>query len=302
MNSTRILCTLLALVVLLGAFASSAMAQPRPLTLSDSQEPGSVIVFPKFVRGLHAAGAVPGETGVIPKTEFELGVVCPKGQLCPEGQKVKIRAHYVCGSSQAQAATSFICKETDFDLLTTVNGKLVFNTEGVLPGNTISPKPQCDRGYLIAWVVDTSDRPIKFDGLIGDAVLRESVTSNAAPGTTSLADFQTSTAVAAYQAVAIQADPNLVSPALAPALITLGPNGELIFDGGAGHYLAVTGVVIGDVAYDRKASAPGAPAVGPRTSFLTLLTLDVLSNQPNLPTLVPFNFYNVNEFVLSTFT
>src|SRR5215472_6997290 len=262
MNQTRILCALLALVVLLGAFASSAMAQPRPLTLSDSQEPGTVIVFPKFVRGLHAAGAVPGETGVIPKTEFELGVVCPKGQLCPEGQKVKIRAHYVCGSSQAQAATSFICKETDFDLLTTVNGKLVFNTEGVLPGNTISPKPQCDRGFLIAWVIDTSDRPIKFDGLIGDAVIRE-----------------TPTAVGAYSAIPIQADPDLASG----ALISTGTFGSLIFDGAPGHYLAVTGVVFGDGVVDRApGDAPGVPTppstVGARTTLLTLLTLDIRSN------------------------
>src|SRR5215831_3063119 len=252
MNSTRILCTLLALVVLLGAFASSAMAQPRPLTLSDSQEPGSVIVFPKFVRGLHSEPAVLGESGAIPRTEFELGVVCPKGQLCPEGQKVKIRAHYVCGSSQAQAATSFICKETDFDLLTTVNGKLVFNTEGVLPGNTISPKPQCDRGFLIAWVIDTSDRPIKFDGLIGDAVIRE-----------------TPTAVGAYTAIPIQADPALTTG----ALISTGTFGSLIFDGAPGHYLAVTGVVFGDVVFDRKPSDPAQPTppfnqTGARTTLL----------------------------------
>ncbi|MFC0553604.1 hypothetical protein ACFFHJ_22150 [Planotetraspora thailandica] len=29
-----------------------------------------------------------------------------------------------------------------------------------------------ERGHLISWVVNTTDRPIKFNGLIGDAVLR----------------------------------------------------------------------------------------------------------------------------------
>src|SRR5215510_7663458 len=180
MNPTRILCVLVSLVVLLG-FAGSAMAQARPLTLSDSQEPGSVLVFPKFVRG---SLAVPGEPAAVPRTEFEVGVVCPKGVLCPEGTKVKIRFHYVCGSSEAAIATSFICKETDFELFATVNGKLVFNTEGTgvpgtpgLPGNAISPQAACDRGYMLAWVIDLTDRPIKFDGLIGDAVIRETPTS-----------------------------------------------------------------------------------------------------------------------------
>ena len=61
--------------------------------LSDAHEPGSVIVFPKFVRGFVP---VPGD-GAQPRTEFEVGVVCPKGLVCPEGQQVKIRFHYVCG-------------------------------------------------------------------------------------------------------------------------------------------------------------------------------------------------------------
>jgi hypothetical protein len=40
-----------------------------------------------------------------------------------------------------------------------VNGKVVFNTEGILPGNVLSPQPQCDRGYLIGWVIDALFRP-----------------------------------------------------------------------------------------------------------------------------------------------
>ncbi|RJF95069.1 hypothetical protein [Noviherbaspirillum saxi] len=34
------------------------------------------------------------------------------------------------------------------------------------------PVPPYERGYLVGWVINTADRPIKFDALIGDAVLR----------------------------------------------------------------------------------------------------------------------------------
>src|SRR5215510_9034839 len=105
MHPTRIVCALLALAVPLGVFASSVIAQVRDAQLNDPSEPGSVIVFPKFVRGLTP---VPGDTPQ-PMTEFEVGVVCPKGHICPEGQKVKIRFHYVCGSSEASFGTSFVC-------------------------------------------------------------------------------------------------------------------------------------------------------------------------------------------------
>jgi hypothetical protein len=198
--------------------------------------------------------------------------------VCAEGQKVKIRFHYVCGSSEASIASSFICRETDFEFFTTVNGKVVFNTEGILPGNVLSPQPQCDRGYLIAWVIDTFDRPIKFDGLIGDAVLRE-----------------TGTSVGAYTAIPIQADPALATN----APIILGPGGSLPFDGQPGHYQMVTGVIYADVAFDRP---PAAPATGPRTTLLTLLTLDVRSNRPNNPTFVDLDFFNSSEQLLSTST
>jgi hypothetical protein len=53
------------------------------------------------------------------------------------------------------------------------------------------------------------------------------------------------TAEAGYDAIPIQADPNLAN--LAP--ITTNANGALIFDGGAGHYQAVTGQVLGDLSY-----------------------------------------------------
>jgi hypothetical protein len=275
MNPARILCALIAMVVLLGVpLASPVNAQVRDPRLNDSTEPGSVIVFPKFVRGFVI---VPGD-GLQPKTEYEVGVVCPKGATCTEGQKVTIRFKYICGSSEANLAQSFVCKDTDAQFSTTINGKVVFNTEGVFPGNVLSPQPQCERGYLIGWVINDRGQPIKFDGLIGDAVIRE-----------------TGTAVAAYTAIPIQADPFLATG----ALIGTAPGGNLFFDGLPGHYQAVTGVIYADVAFDRP---PAAPATGPRTTLLTLLTLDVRANRPNLPTFVDLDFYNSGEQLLSTST
>src|SRR5262249_47754971 len=71
----------------------------------------------------------------------------------------------------------------------------------------------------------------KFDGLIGDAVLRES-----------------GTAQAAYPAIPIQADPALANA----AAVTTNGNGALLFDGAPGDYLAITGRVLGDVRYDTQ--------------------------------------------------
>jgi hypothetical protein len=66
------------------ALAAPAFAQVRPATLSDATEPGSVIVFPKFING----SPVPlPEGGVAPITELEIGVVCPKGVTCAEHQR-----------------------------------------------------------------------------------------------------------------------------------------------------------------------------------------------------------------------
>ena len=59
------------------ALAIPAFAQVRDTKLSDSQEPGSVIVFPKFIRG---TVALP-EGGIAPASEIEIGVVCPGGYL-----------------------------------------------------------------------------------------------------------------------------------------------------------------------------------------------------------------------------
>jgi hypothetical protein len=245
---------------------------------NDSEKPGSVIVFPKFQTGTVAIDGV-----TTPRTEFELGVVCPVGSTCAEHQPVRIRMQWVCpGLPQ----NSLICPTIDFDVLASVNGKAVFNTEGPsFPGNKFVPPPPCPNGYLIGWVIDITDRPVKFDGLFGDAVIRN-----------------TPTAVGSYAAIPIQADPALANyngSNFNAAAITTGVDPitgiyTLPFDGNTGHYRAVTGAVIGDVTFNN--------VMGPTMTdtSLILLTLDVRSYQSNNPTTVPLNFYSENERLLST--
>ena len=262
------------------ALAAPAFAQVRDTRLSDSQEPGSVIVFPKFVQG---TVALP-EGGSASRTELEIGVVCPKGVICPEHEPVKIRFHWVCGTNEADLFGSFTCRETDFDVTATVWEKIVLVPNGsfdAVSTKTVPPAP-CPAGYLIGWVISpANDQPIKFDGLVGDGVIR-----------------QTGAAIASYSAIPIQADPALANTA---AVATNG-NGALFFDGAPGHYQAVTGQVIGDVRYTN--STP--PNIN--DSVLTLLTLDVKSNRPNNPVFVDLDFFGGNpstignENQVSTFT
>jgi hypothetical protein len=266
------------------ALAAPAFAQDRDPRLSDSQEPGSVIVFPKFIQG---TVRLP-EGATAPISELEIGVVCPKGVICSEHQAVKIRFHWVCGTSEADLAGSFVCKETDFDINATVYEKIVLTPNGEIAGvytaglpTKFAPAPECPNGggYLIGWVINpANDRPIKFDGLIGDAHLR--------PGAPAGSTFAGSpTALADYDAIPIQADPHLANGA---AVATNG-NGALLFDGAAGHYLAVTGQVAGDVRYTNLTTGPTFTL-----GALTLLTLDVRSNRPNNPVFVDLDFFGGN--------
>src|SRR6202022_2706904 len=182
------------------ALAMPAFAQTRPLGLSDSQEPGSVIVFPKFIKG---TVTLP-EGGTAPATEIEIGVVCPKGSTCAEHQSVKVRLHWVCPGSQ-NPFFKYVCRETDFDITLSVFEKAVIVPDGSFTtvSNKSVPAAGCDRGYLIGWVIRPSDdRPIKFDGLIGDAVLRGTGNVIAGP------------ALAAYTAIPIQGAPLLPTNAL----------------------------------------------------------------------------------------
>jgi hypothetical protein len=258
------------LTVVFAAFALLVVpAVTMGQELNDSQEPGSVLVFPKFLRG-----TVQTEQGTLARTEIEISVTCPSGATCVDGQGVILRAHWVCPGSIFPPVP---CRETDFRLATTVRGSLWFNPLNIGPTNTSVPVAPCDGGYLIVWVVDNQGRPVKFDGLIGDAIVREGADS-----------------ASAYNAIPIQATSVLATG----AQVVLDADGSLVFDGGPGRYKAVTGTVTGTVRYDRIGTQTQAPI---QTS-LTLLTLDVRSNDFNFPTLVDLDFFSGGEALFSTFT
>jgi hypothetical protein len=88
-----------------------------------------------------------------------------------------------------------------------------------------------------------NDQPIKFDGLVGDTVVRPGSRKEGSP-----------TAQAGYDAVPIQVDPALATG----AAITTNANGALLFDGGAGHYQAVSGQIIGGVRYANLTIGPAS--------------------------------------------
>jgi hypothetical protein len=256
----------LAAIILL----SGLRAQAQVRKLYDPNEPGSVLVFPKFIRGTVAAG--------VPATEIEISVHCPIDlQPCTTpGTSVRLLGQWVCpGQFETQ-----ICRQNNFILSTTAEGTVSLNTEGGAVGVNFAtvrvPPPPCPEGYLIVYAVDTRDRPIRFDGLVGDAVLRWN-----------------SHAASAYNAVSIQA----AATGGSGTLITLGPGGALIFDGLDNDYAAATGTVMGTVKYDTLTPATDAPV----TTTLTLLTLDVLSNRPNNDVFTDIDFFDANENVISDF-
>lgn len=263
----------LAMAVL--GLAASASAQDPGIS-NNSETPGSVLVFHKFVRG-----SVDIEGVLHPKTEIQIGVTCPAGVLCQEGQRVKLVAHWVCPGSQSPRS-KYICRETDFIMQTTVGATVTINPDNNPPAtgffNSSAP-PQggvrvapCQKGYLIVWVVDQFDRRVKYDGLVGTAILRPS------------AD-----AADAYNATPIQAAAGL----LHGDFTDVDGQGDLDFDGT--EYKAVTGAVSGTVRFDNATTAPLAH------TYVTFLTLDVFSNRPNAPTFVDFIFFNQFEVPTSTF-
>jgi hypothetical protein len=278
------------------ALATPALAL-NPPDQADLSQPGSVIIFPKFINlpAVHVdSTGRPADGTLVPRTEIEVGVVCPRFTTCVEHETVKVRFHWVCPA--VENVNSNICKETDFDLFLSIDGKLAFPADGTIAFTTNQPRvpaPPCARGYLIGWVVDMQDRPIKFDGLIGNAVIRNpEVDVNGATGSTGLS---------AYSAMQIQAAAN--GPNF--PLIDTTPNnrltgqGQLFFDGAAGHYNRITGEFVGDVRFDRTTAPGPAPAVLSET-WITFLTLDVLSNLPNNPTFVPLSFWNESLATVST--
>jgi hypothetical protein len=219
-------------------------------------------------------------TGSLPKTSFEISVVCPEGINKCHDDDVDIHAEWVCGSSSSIIGT---CQQRDFILNTTVGGTVRFEPKSgpCKPVTTSVPPfeacgtvvtPPCDEGYLIVWVVNESNQPIKFDGLVGDAVLRES-----------------STAVTAYNAIPIQAATSIPSRALIP----LSSGGALKFDGTG--YQMVTGAITGSVQLDFVNTA----GVDQDQTSLVLLTLDVISNRLNTPVDVDLGFTNESEVPVS---
>ena len=230
--------------------------------LTDTAAPGSAIVFHKFVRG----AVMTPDQDLLPVTQFEISVTCPKDSACAtSGQAVRLKAHWVCPGSSADPT----CNAVDFSLDTTVNGTILFNPANVGNRTTDVPQPLCRKGYLIAWVVDESGKPIKFDALIGNAVIRGSQTS-----------------ARAYNALPIEAAESLATGDLTDS----NGDGALAFDGS--EYRAITGKIFGTIRYEST-----EPQV--KTS-LTLLTLDVIANQPNETTQVDLNFYNEWEELVST--
>src|SRR5437660_12866195 len=74
------------------ALATPALAL-APADQADLSQPGSVIIFPKFIN----MPAVHVDSGILtPRTEIEVGVVCPVGASCTEHQTVKVHFHWVC--------------------------------------------------------------------------------------------------------------------------------------------------------------------------------------------------------------
>ncbi len=267
------------------ALATDALAQTRPASLANSEAPGSVIIFPKFIN--MPAVTVNGDGAILPRTEIEIGAVCPVGASCVGHQPIKIRFHWVCPGPQT-IGSLFVCPDVGFDVVLSLNGKLAFTAAGSTLNNNSPrvPAAPCKNGYLIGWVIDTADRPIKFDGLIGDAVIR-------GPALAAGPNAGTSTAVTAYKAITIQADPELANGDLiATDNDPITGTADLLFDGSTGHYQAVAGMLYGDVKFDKSVAGPPAPNTALNQTYLILLTLNVRSNRPNNPTFVPLDFFN----------
>jgi len=264
--------TLVAILVV----SSGLRAQAQ---LYDPNEPGSVLVFPKFVRGTVAAGE--------PATEIEITAHCPQAlnvdgfcTLPVPGTNVRLEGHWVC---PGQFSTS-ICKENDFFVSTTVEGTISFNTEGSPVGVNFAtvrvPAAPCPEGFLVIWAVDTVGRPIVLNGLLGVAEVRWN-----------------SHAAGSYEAIAIQgigAEGSLIATGVSP----LTAHATLPFDGAAGHYAAVPGNVLATIKYDTDTGSAPSPDASSTTS-LVLLTLDTLSNLPNNPVFTDINFFDANENLVS---
>jgi hypothetical protein len=272
---------------------------------SDYLRPGSVILFPKFVSGGGIGSCGSGNVLVngvcLPRTEIEVGATCPtlfttrdQSQLffpCTEHESVRVRFRWVCPGTEQKPT----CKTTGFDVLLSLDGNVVFtaNGFGLADANQVQvPAAPCERGYLIGWVINEFGQPIKYDGLIGKAVIRNS-----------------GTAAAAYRGITIQAESTTTPGSLIslfndpiglkpPGLPFLGEPVPTDVGGSPHPYRLVTGQVTGDVTFDEPAPASGS-GFGVNSSLI-LLTLDVRANAPNFPTFVDLDFWNGSEERLSS--
>jgi hypothetical protein len=265
--STRTIseCVVLLLLGILAIACPNFAEAQQAGGAGEAEERGSVIVFPKFMQGMQRSN---NENK--PMTEIEVRAQCPRGAACTENEPVKIRFHWVCPGSD-DIASKYICKEAGFEISLAPNSTVSFSPED---SSRVTENPAvsapCPRGYLVGWVIDRStSRPIKFDALSGQAILRDGEGR-----------------AEKYQAITIQAEPNLTSGADITTDIdprTGAP--ALVFDGAAGHYQALGAAIPQDLEY-RKLAGP----LSSDQAFLVLLSLDVRLNRPNYPTFADLNF------------
>src|SRR3989441_11000369 len=250
--------------------------------LNDSEEPGSVIVFPKFLTGTVDSG----DGTQLPRSDFEISVTCPTDVGDAECNvlrndpvvagilaftMVTIHFHWVCPGTGPAVPLGGVCPETDFKVRTTIFGTVHINPENLDPKtHIVTSPPPCPAGYLIGWVENDLGVKISWNSLIGDAIIPPSPV----------------TEVWAYNAIPIQATGK--SSTVAPILPA---DGTLPFNGTTG-YKAVTGKIFWTVRYEDSNTQ----------TFLTLLTLDVNSNRFNFATNIDLEFYNEHEDLASTAT
>jgi hypothetical protein len=239
----------------------SSFAQAPEPSSGALEQPGSVIVFPEFIRG-----TVIVDGAIRARNEIEVRARCPNGAVCAENEPLRVRFHWVCPGRE-DITSKNVCTESDFDVVLPVNGKASFNPEDPnLMENGVGSIAPCPTGYLIGWAISpATQRPIKYDGLTGSAVLRNGT------GT-----------VGSYEAFTITADRNLSTGAeIATDIDPRTGSPALVFDGAAGHYQSVGATVPAALQYHKL--------IGPLSSgeaFLILLTLDVRANRPNYPTII----------------